>query len=67
MNFKKPIETEEYRKCSDYVIKHIEQIIDVWQFCQLLDKKYLAYSKRNFDEWLILANRNKWIKIDDLF
>ena len=38
-----------------------------WEFCQLLDKKYLASSRRNFDEWVILANRNKWIKTDDLF
>lgn len=28
VNFKKPIETDEYRECSDYVIKNIEQIIN---------------------------------------
>ena len=33
-----------------------------WKFCQLLDKKYLASSKRSFESWLELANRYKWIK-----
>lgn len=34
-----------------------------WEFCQLLDKKYLASSKRSFESWLeLLANRYKWIK-----
>lgn len=37
----------------------------VWEFCQLLDRKYLASARRNFDEWLVLATRNKWIKIDE--
>lgn len=37
----------------------------VWEFCQLLDKKYLASARRNFGEWLLLATRNGWIKIDD--
>lgn len=36
-----------------------------WEFCQLLDKKYLASSRRDFDNWLLLANRYKWIKIDE--
>lgn len=33
-----------------------------WEFCQLLDKKYLASSKRDFNSWLILAKQNGWIK-----
>ncbi len=38
---------------------------NVWEFCQLLDKKYMASSKHNFDDWLALANKNNWIKTDD--
>lgn len=37
----------------------------VWEFCQLLDKKYLASGKRNFEEWLVLAKKNKWIKTNE--
>ena len=33
-----------------------------WEFCQLLDKKYLASGRRDFDSWLALANQNGWIK-----
>ncbi len=33
-----------------------------WEFCQLLDKKYLASSKRDFKSWLKLAKQNGWIK-----
>lgn len=33
-----------------------------WEFCQILDRKYLASSKRTLDDWLELANRHKWIK-----
>ena len=33
-----------------------------WEFCQLLDEKYLASPKRSFESWLELANRYKWIK-----
>lgn len=33
-----------------------------WEFCQLLDKKYLASSRRTFEDWLDLANKNGWIK-----
>jgi hypothetical protein len=32
-----------------------------WEFCQLLDKKFLA-SKKGFDQWLSYARANKWIK-----
>jgi len=38
----------------------------VWEFCQLLDKKYIASSKHDFDDWLELAKRYKWIKNDEL-
>ncbi len=37
----------------------------VWEFCQLLDKKYLLSSKRNFKNWLELAEKYGWIKQDD--
>ena len=33
-----------------------------WEFCQLLDKKYLNSQKRSFNDWLKLANSNNWIK-----
>lgn len=32
-----------------------------WQFCQLLDKKFIA-SKKGFDQWLEYAQKNGWIK-----
>lgn len=32
-----------------------------WEFCQLLDKKFLA-SKKGFQQWLEYARTNKWIK-----
>lgn len=33
-----------------------------WEFCQLLDKKYLNSSKKNIAEWAALATKNGWIK-----
>ena len=36
-----------------------------WEFCQLLDRKYLQSSRRSFSEWLELASRHGWIKTDD--
>lgn len=33
-----------------------------WEFCQLLDKKYLASSKRGIEDWNKLAVQNGWIK-----
>ncbi|MBE6130433.1 MAG: restriction endonuclease [Erysipelotrichaceae bacterium] len=33
-----------------------------WEFCQLLDKKYLHSSKRNIDDWYREAIKNGWIK-----
>ncbi|MDR2117832.1 MAG: hypothetical protein LBP87_15760 [Planctomycetaceae bacterium] len=38
---------------------------DVWTFCQLLDRKYLASGKRTLDDWIKLAKQNKWIKFDE--
>ena len=36
-----------------------------WEFCQLLDQKYIGSTRRSFDQWLELAQRNGWIKEDD--
>ncbi len=36
-----------------------------WEFCQILDRKYLQSARRSFEQWLDLANRNGWIKTDD--
>ena len=36
-----------------------------WEFCQLLDTKYLKSSKRNINDWLFLANKFGWIKPND--
>ncbi|GFH42353.1 hypothetical protein Hs30E_09040 [Lactococcus hodotermopsidis] len=33
-----------------------------WEFLQLLDKKYLKSSRRDFQQWLNLARQNQWIK-----
>lgn len=35
-----------------------------WEFCQLLDRKYLSSSKKTFQDWLDLAVRYGWIKYD---
>jgi hypothetical protein len=32
-----------------------------WEFCQLLDRKYIA-SRKGFNEWLVLAKTHGWIK-----
>ena len=32
-----------------------------WEFCQLLDKKFLA-SKKGYAQWLAYAKQNNWIK-----
>lgn len=36
-----------------------------WEFCQLLDRKYLQSSRRTFEQWLSLAVSKGWIKTDD--
>lgn len=33
-----------------------------WEFCQLLDQKYLSSSKRSFKDWFELAKKYGWIK-----
>jgi hypothetical protein len=33
-----------------------------WEFCQMLDRKYLASSRRSFENWLTLATKYGWIK-----
>lgn len=33
-----------------------------WEFCQLLDSKYLNSSRRTIEDWYREAVRNKWIK-----
>ena len=37
----------------------------VWEFCKLLDKKYLNSSRRTFEQWLAMAKKSEWIKTDD--
>jgi hypothetical protein len=33
-----------------------------WDFCRLLDKKYLNSSRRTFEQWFVMAKRHEWIK-----
>lgn len=33
-----------------------------WEFIELLDKKYIASSKRSVDDWMALATKYNWIK-----
>ena len=35
-----------------------------WEFCQMLDHKYINSSRRSFEQWLELAEKNGWIKTD---
>lgn len=35
-----------------------------WEFCQLLDGKYLRSARRSFEQWLELAIQNAWVKTD---
>ncbi len=37
---------------------------NTWEFCQLLDRKYLN-SRKGFDAWLELAKTHEWIKSDE--
>jgi hypothetical protein len=45
-------------------IKDIQSVTyqkhSTWEFCQLLDRKFLA--SKGFDEWLKYARKNGWIK-----
>ena len=36
-----------------------------WDFCQLLDEKYLQSAKKDMRQWLELANKHGWIDADD--
>jgi len=36
-----------------------------WDFCRLLDQKYLASSKNSIENWHQLASKYGWIKTDD--
>ncbi|MGQ4810078.1 Type-2 restriction enzyme HpaI [Candidatus Entotheonellaceae bacterium PAL068K] len=36
-----------------------------WEFCQLLDRKYLQSARRSFEQWLEIAIRNAWVKTND--
>lgn len=42
-----------------YITKKIRT---TWEMCQLLDMKYLHSTKRNIDDFIVEARRNKWIK-----
>lgn len=33
-----------------------------WDFCKLLDTKFVSSSKHSYADWLVLAKKNKWIK-----
>jgi hypothetical protein len=35
-----------------------------WEFCQLLDKKYLQSARRSYEQWLQIATKYEWIKSD---
>lgn len=37
------------------------QVRSTWEFCQMLDKKYLNSSKKTFNVFLKEARKNKWI------
>jgi hypothetical protein len=36
-----------------------------WEFCQLLDSKFLRSKRRSFEQWFQLAKRGGWIKTDE--
>lgn len=42
---------------------HYVSIVErtTWEFCQLLDRKFIA-SKKGFNQWLEYAEKNNWIK-----
>lgn len=40
-----------------------EQFRTTWEFCQLLDKKYLNSSRKSIDDWYKEAIKHSWIKI----
>lgn len=43
-------------------IHYVSKVIRTsWEFCQILDKKFIA-SKKGYDQWLEYAQQNDWIK-----
>ena len=42
-----------------------EEVRTTWEFCQLLDRKYLKSARRSMEQWLELARKHGWIKIND--
>jgi hypothetical protein len=36
-----------------------------WEFCQLLDRKFLGSSKRSLAQWNTMATKSEWIKADE--
>lgn len=36
-----------------------------WEFCQLLDTKYMGSSRRTLADWIRMAEKSGWIKSDD--
>lgn len=36
-----------------------------WEFCQLLDGKYLRSARRSIEQWFEMAKKNGWVKIND--
>lgn len=38
-----------------------QQIRTVWEFCEMLDRKFIA-SRRGFEDWYNYAKRYGWIK-----
>lgn len=36
-----------------------------WEFCQLLDRKFLGSIKRSIDGWLEMAKKSGWVKTDE--
>lgn len=39
-----------------------KEIRTSWDFCRMLDNKFLSSSKRTFEDWLKLATQYSWIK-----
>jgi len=38
---------------------------DYYECSVLLDRKFLSSSKRTFEDWLSLAKKQGWVKIDE--
>ena len=44
-------------------IHYVKKVIrTTWDFCRMLDDKFLSSSKRTFEDWLKLATQYSWIK-----